>query len=139
MLSREINLGDGEVQVTAVRDIRERRAAEQSARDRQQVEDLRRETDEARERQRIAEEASRAKSAFLAMMSHEIRTPMNAVLGLASTLLDDALTADQEQAVFAIKTSGDNLLRILNDILDFSRLDAGRMTFEQARRSRRSS
>jgi PAS domain S-box-containing protein len=132
MLSREINLGDGQVQVTAVRDIRERRAAEQSARDRQQVTDLRRETEEARERQRIAEEASRAKSAFLAMMSHEIRTPMNAVLGLASTLLDDGLTREQEEAVHAIKTSGDNLLRILNDILDFSRLDAGRMTFEHA-------
>jgi len=132
MLSREINLGDGQVQVTAVRDIRERRAAERSARDRQQVKDLRRETEEARERQRIAEEASRAKSAFLAMMSHEIRTPMNAVLGLASTLLDDGLTHEQHEAVHAIKTSGDNLLRILNDILDFSRLDAGRMTFEHA-------
>jgi PAS domain S-box-containing protein len=132
MLSREINLGDGQVQVTAVRDIRERRAAEQSARDREQVQNLRRETEEARERQRIAEEASRAKSAFLAMMSHEIRTPMNAVLGLASTLLDDGLTREQEEAVHAIKTSGDNLLRILNDILDFSRLDAGRMTFEHA-------
>ncbi len=132
MLSREINLGDGQVQVTAVRDIRERRAAEQSAHDRQQVQDLQRETGEARERQRIAEEASRAKSAFLAMMSHEIRTPMNAVLGLASTLLDDGMTPDQRQAVLAIKTSGDNLLRILNDILDFSRLDAGRMTFESA-------
>jgi hypothetical protein len=130
MLSREINLGDGQVQVTAVRDIRERRAAEQAARDRQQVRDLQRETGEARERQRIAEEASRAKSAFLAMMSHEIRTPMNAVLGLASTLLDDALTPEQDLTVRAIKTSGDNLLRILNDILDFSRLDAGRMTFE---------
>jgi PAS domain S-box-containing protein len=130
MLSREINLGDGQVQVTAVRDIRERRAAEQSARDRQQVEDLQRETEEARERQRIAEAASRAKSAFLAMMSHEIRTPMNAVLGLASTLMDDGLTREQEEVVRAIKTSGDNLLRILNDILDFSRLDAGRMTFE---------
>jgi PAS domain S-box-containing protein len=131
-LSREINLGDGQVQVTAVRDIRERRAAEQSARDRQLVLDLQHETDEARERQRIAEEASRAKSSFLAMMSHEIRTPMNAVLGLATTLLDEALTPDQNLAVRAIKTSGDNLLRILNDILDFSRLDAGRMTFEFA-------
>ena len=132
MLSREINLGDGQVLVTAVRDIRERRAAEQSTRDRQQVLDLRRETEKARERQHIAEEASRAKSAFLAMMSHEIRTPMNAVLGLASTLLDDFLTEDQTLAVRAIKSSGDSLLHILNDILDFSRLDAGRMTFEKA-------
>ncbi len=132
MLSREIDLGDGRVRVTAVRDIRERRAAEQSAHDRRQVRDLQREAGEARERQRIAEKASRAKSAFLAMMSHEIRTPMNAVLGLATTLLDDGLTAEQDQAVRAIKNSGDNLLRILNDILDFSRLDADRMTFELA-------
>ena len=130
VLSRDIDLGDGRVQVTAVRDIRERRAAEQSTRDRQRVAELQRETEEAQERQRIAEEASRAKSAFLAMMSHEIRTPMNAVIGLASTLLDEALTHDQKHAVAAIKTSGDNLLRTLNDILDFSRLDAGRMTFE---------
>ena len=130
MLSRAINLGDGQVEVTAVRDIRERRAAEQSQRDRERVLDLQRETEEARERQRIAEEASRAKSAFLAMMSHEIRTPMNAVLGLTSTLLSEELSPDQRQVVRTIHSSGDSLLRILNDILDFSRLDAGRMTFE---------
>ena len=132
MLSRAISFGDGDAEVTAVRDIRERRAAEQSARDRQRVLDLQRETTEARERQRIAEEASRAKSAFLAMMSHEIRTPMNAVLGLTSSLLDETLTPDQHEVVTAIRDSGDNLLRILNDVLDFSRLDAGRMTFETA-------
>jgi CheY-like chemotaxis protein len=66
------------------------------------------------------------------MMSHEIRTPMNAVLGLASALLDDSLSVDQREVVAAIRDSGDSLLRILNDILDFSRLDAGRMTFEYA-------
>jgi PAS domain S-box-containing protein len=132
MLSRPISFGDGDAEVTAVRDIRERRAAEQSKLDRQRVLDLQRETEEARERQRIAEEASRAKSAFLAMMSHEIRTPMNAVLGLASALLDETLSADQREVVAAIRDSGDSLLRILNDILDFSRLDAGRMTFEFA-------
>jgi PAS domain S-box-containing protein len=132
MLSRAISFGDGDAEVTAVRDIRERRAAEHSARDRQRVVDLQRETTEARERQRIAEEASRAKSAFLAMMSHEIRTPMNAVLGLTSSLLDETLTQDQHEVVTAIRDSGDSLLRILNDVLDFSRLDAGRMTFETA-------
>ena len=125
-------LGDGEAEVTAVRDISERRAAERSKHDRQRAEELQREADEQRERTRIAEEASRAKSAFLAMMSHEIRTPMNAVLGLASSLLDEALTAEQREAVVAIRDSGDTLLRILNDILDFSKLDAGRMTFETA-------
>ena len=132
MLSRRLSLPEGEAVVTAVRDIRERLAAEHAALDRQRAEALQREADEQRERRRIAEEASRAKSAFLAMMSHEIRTPMNAVLGLASSLLDDGLTTEQAAAVTAIRDSGDTLLRILNDILDFSKLDAGRMTFETA-------
>ncbi len=132
MLSRRLSLRAGEAEVTAVRDIRERRAAEHAALDRKRAEELQREADEQRERRRIAEEASRAKSAFLAMMSHEIRTPMNAVLGLASSLLDEDLKQEQREAVTAIRDSGDTLLRILNDILDFSKLDAGRMTFEAA-------
>jgi signal transduction histidine kinase/DNA-binding response OmpR family regulator len=85
-----------------------------------------------RERERDAEHASRAKSGFLAMMSHEIRTPMNAVLGLAGSLLDGSLTPAQREVVQTIRSSGDSLLRILNDILDYSKLDAGRMTFEAA-------
>ena len=88
------------------------------------------ETAHARERERIAEEASRSKSGFLAMMSHEIRTPMNAVLGLAGSLLDGKLKPEHQQIVEAIRDSGDNLLRILNDILDYSKLDAGRVTLE---------
>jgi signal transduction histidine kinase/DNA-binding response OmpR family regulator len=90
------------------------------------------EADLARERERHAEDASRAKSGFLAMMSHEIRTPLNAVLGLAGSLLDASLTTAQHEVVKAIRDSGDSLLRILNDILDYSKLDAGRMTFEAA-------
>jgi CheY-like chemotaxis protein/HPt (histidine-containing phosphotransfer) domain-containing protein len=65
------------------------------------------------------------------MMSHEIRTPMNTVLGLASTLLDTKLDAEQRSSLSAIYNAGDNLLEILNDILDFSKLESGKLTLEE--------
>jgi len=79
---------------------------------------------------RTAEGANAAKTTFLAMMSHEIRTPMNAVLGMATTLLETHLNAEQRRYVVAIHNAGDSLLEILNDILDFSKLESGQLTLE---------
>ena len=77
-----------------------------------------------------AHEAERAKSEFLAMMSHEIRTPMNSILGMVGLLMERSLAAEDHERLEIIRDSGQSLLSILNDILDFSRLEAGGITFE---------
>jgi len=78
-----------------------------------------------------AENANRAKSIFLAMMSHEIRTPMNGVIGMAALLSSTSLTEEQQEYTETIKSSGDALLRVINDVLDFSKIESGSMELEE--------
>ncbi len=104
----------GEVVIVRYEDITQRKRAEATIR-------------EARD---VAERAAHARSAFLANMSHEIRTPMNAVLGFVELVLDTELSVEQRRALELVRSSSEALLTILNDILDYSKIEAEHLELE---------
>jgi PAS domain S-box-containing protein len=80
-----------------------------------------------REAKELAERMTQAKSSFLATMSHELRTPLNGILGMAQVLMSKNPSAEQQEYIEAIEQSGKNLLELINDVLDFSKLEAGQV------------
>ena len=109
----------------------EGRMAERTAKLKKINAQLMREIKERIRAQDTAEAANLAKSEFLASMSHEIRSPMTAVVGMTDLLLETPLNFDQKRFLGAIQSSGENLLQLINDILDLSKVEAGQIELEK--------
>ena len=116
--------------IAVVRNITARRASEQRLKE--SAQELEQKNEELEKALSGAREATRMKSRFLANMSHEIRTPMNGVLGMTDFLLGSGLNPEQREYAESIKRSADSLLALINDILDLSRIEAGKLRVDHA-------
>ena len=120
--------GDRKLLQATISDISARKQAEQELTD---ARDAAREANhELRRARDVAEEASRAKNDFLANVSHEIRTPMNAIIGMTELVLDTDLKASQREYLETVAESAESLMSIINQVLDFSKIESGRMDLE---------
>ncbi len=115
--------------IGVIRNVTARKASEQRVKE--YAQELEQKNEELEKALTAARDATRMKSRFLANMSHEIRTPMNGVLGMTDFLLGTALSPEQQEYAESIKRSADSLLLLINDILDLSRIEAGKLRLDQ--------
>ncbi len=108
--------------------LRERAVQEKNLQLEQEIRERQRVESELRDSKEAAESANRAKSEFLANMSHEIRTPMNGVVGMTNLLLETRMNQEQQEYVNVVRNSADALLNVIDDILDYSKVEAGKLS-----------